>query len=291
MIRHGRSFCVAVTALLLMAGTASAQKLAIMPTYNASILPIGDQMSQFLTVELFRSFWTAGKDSVLVNPGGVYLPEDNDLIVAEAAPLHASFALVTKLLPVVKLPKDKETISLHAWLVSIPDGAITELGTYSKTVHDDELAVEYGHNGFWGTTGSRLFFKQKAGKIAGKMIDDIGAAANPYLTKIATLASLEGHGAPCDGSFRIVYPHNKIAKSYDLLLDDELESVVTDDGITNFQRASGPHLALLHMNDPPYKVPLQGWYAVNFPIECPNDVDFAFTIGPGGDGKLTRLRQ
>jgi hypothetical protein len=269
--------------------SANAQRIAVMPTYNGSVLAVGDQMAQFLTVELFNALFQSGQVAVLVNPGGVYLPEDTDLVVVAAQSLRANQALVTKLLPVAWQGRDKTQVRMHAWLVAIPQGTITDVGTFDETLKLNEVVVEYSHEDFWGNAnGSRVFREQKIGKAAQHIVEETLVATLGKMPNVISAGPKESKGPECAGTLRVMYPRNKSSKTYELLLDGRDESVLTEDGVASFKRASGSHLMVLHLNDPPYKVPLQTWYAVNFSVECPAE-DLVFMIGAGGEGQLNQL--
>jgi hypothetical protein len=272
-----------VVLFLLLSMRVTAQGIGIMPMYDASAEDVGRQFTEQSTLMLFQELQAKGSDATLLNPGGIYLVSDIDLIRAMAQPLRIPAVLITSIRQVARPPRGKHGdwfIEIEASLLDVGSGNSTPLPLVREKVRPEDLVVETYHGHFWGTTGSRPFASQRIGKIAHTIIQQI-VASLPSQAHIATPAKQIGTASTCPGSFRIVFPNQRLSKIYDLLIDGSEESIQISDGIAPLSLSSAPHLIMLHLADPPYKVPLQHLYLFNFVFDCAHS-SLRALLQPGG---------
>jgi hypothetical protein len=278
--------------LLLCAVSLRAQQIGVLPMADASTENFGEQFTTHATLML-REQIEPGWPSVFLNPGGVYTPSDTDLILGFSQELPSSHrpgvALATTLLQVEHPKKGPRYLRIRAELINVSNGQTASLGVFEHKVKPEELEVELAHGHFWGGTGSRRFEKQPIGHVARDLDQEIAAAAIAQVEQWQLNSDLppapESANSDCNASFQVAYGNHRISKTYDLVLDQSFESVMTGEGRLQFDLFNGPHLLLLHLNDVPYKVPAQKQYAIDFDFDCASP-SLTVEIGPGGEAIL-----
>ncbi|MFC6646443.1 hypothetical protein ACFQBQ_12780 [Granulicella cerasi] len=261
--------------LLMLAAALPAQTVGVMPVYDNSLESIGQEFTEGTTLILLQQLESRGVATTLLNPGGVYLPSDNDLIQGYGQGSNTALVLVTQLNQ-VEFPKGKFKdgfLVVTASLVQSATGSATPLGTFREKIKPEELVVETYHSHWGGATGSRAFVKQPIGKAAQKLAAQVldAATGNSLMTAArSSMAAAQPVAQPaCNGTFRVKFPRtDRVSKSYDLLIDGSEESFKITDGIATLMLKPGEHLLLLHVADPPYKVPMQHQYAFNYVQNC-----------------------
>jgi hypothetical protein len=302
---------VAALLLLLCCVCADAQDnkvLGIMPVFDTSGDPFGQQFAQNLTAMVYDKLEGAPFQVVMLNPGGLYNPllPDYDEYVQSVG--------VTKLLVAILKPTDKPQkgdyiLHVEAKLMEASGGKEISTSNYSgKISHNDALldaakaGVEFGSNNSYTmrsghnlfsamtrTNGSRPFEKQPLGKVALNMAASIQAQVVSQMSASKGDASPTVAGGACTITIRVRYVAKKAtSRAYDIIVNGENNSLWTKDGVTTLENfKSGPMFLQVSVADPPYRMPVQDLYQANTVLDCGKpERQLALDLGPVGDGLL-----
>jgi hypothetical protein len=279
--------------------------LGIMPVFDTSGDPFGQQFAQNLTAMIYDKLEGAPFEVVLLNPGGLYnplLPDTQEYVQGAGV----STVMVALLKPTDKPQKGDYILHLE---VKMQDVSGKELGTsnYSgKISHNDALldaakiGVEYGSNSSYTarrshdlisammmTNGSRPFAKQPLGKVALSMASSIQAQAMAQMGASGSAAPMAG-GA-CTITVQVRYVAKKAtSRAYDVIINGQNNSLWTKDGVTTLENfKAGPMFLQVSVADAPYRMTVQDLYQANTVLDCAKpERQLSLDLGPVGDGLL-----
>jgi hypothetical protein len=295
--------------LLLCCMNAQAQDkkvLGIMPVFDTSGDPFGQQFAQNLTAMVYDKLEGAPFEVVLLNPGGLYnplLPDTQEYVQSAGV----TTVLVAVLKPTDKPQKGDFILHLEAKLQEAASGKDLNTSSYSgKISHNDALldaakiGVEYGSNSSYTarrshdlisammmSNGSRPFAKQPLGKLALSMAAQIQSQVIAQMGAAGSAPSVAG-GA-CTITIQVKYTAKKAtSRAYDIIINGLNNSLWTKDGVTTLENfKSGPMFLQISVADPPYRTPVQDLYQANTTLDCAKpERNLGLELGPVGDGLL-----
>jgi hypothetical protein len=296
-------------ALLLCSGVAQAQDkrvLGIMPVFDTSGDPFGQQFAQNLTAMIYDKLEGAPFEVVLLNPGGLYnplLPDTQDYMQSAGV----TTALVAVLKPTDKPQKGDFILHLEAKLQEAQSGKDLNTSNYTgKISHNDALldaakiGVDYGSSSSYTarrsrdlisammmTNGSRPFAKQPLGKVALTMAAQIQAQVMAQMGSAGSIPSVAG--GTCTVTIQVKYLAKKAtSRAYDIIINGLNNSLWTKDGVTTLENfKSGPMFLQISVADPPYRTPVEDLYQANTILDCAKpERNLTLELGPVGDALL-----
>jgi hypothetical protein len=296
-------------ALLLCSGVAQAQDkkvLGIMPVFDTSGDPFGQQFAQNLTAMIYDKLEGAPFEVVLLNPGGLYnplLPDTQDYMQSAGV----TTALVAVLKPTDKPQKGDFILHLEAKLQEAQSGKDLNTSNYTgKISHNDALldaakiGVDYGSSSSYTarrsrdlisammmTNGSRPFAKQPLGKVALNMAAQIQAQVMAQMGSAGSIPSVAG--GTCTVTIQVKYLAKKAtSRAYDIIINGLNNSLWTKDGVTTLENfKSGPMFLQISVADPPYRTPVEDLYQANTILDCAKpERNLTLELGPVGDALL-----
>jgi hypothetical protein len=260
--------------------------VGVFPTYDQAGESFGQPFSQHLTAIMFRELQDSPVEPVLLNPGGIYTPVEDEWINDYAQKNDIDLALVTVLLKTDIPKKGDATLQVKAELLDVKSGKPVASWQSTVPINRHELFLEHGF-----FRSSRPFEKQPLGGAARKIATDIrdrvvGAASSVNSTREAPAPV--SSTASCNIGFKVAYvSKHSISKSYDVIVNGKDETLSIVDGNLPLALRSGPLLLQLAVHDSPYKLPKQELYQVNTQVDCSQGQhDLSFEIGAAGEGFL-----
>jgi len=299
-----------VCSLLVCCAGAEAQDrkvLGIMPVFDSSGDPFGQQFEQNLTAMVYDKLESAPFQVVVLNPGGLYnplLPDTQEYVQSAGV----TTVLVAMLKPTDKPQKGDYVLHLEAKLEEAQSGKELNTSNYSgKISHNEALldaakvGVDVGSDASYTarrgrnllsamtmSNGSRPFAKQPLGKVALNMASSIQAQVLAQMGTSAGAAPSTGSGA-CTITIRIQYLAKKAtSRAYDIIVNGQNNSLWTKDGATTLENfKSGPMFLQVSVADPPYRMPVQDLYQANTMLDCAKpERQLSLDLGPVGDALL-----
>ena len=226
---------------------------------------------------------------LLLNPGGMYTPLDEDWIRDYSSKAGADVALSSTLLQVTIPAKGEVALQVRSRVLDLKTG--TEIASWSSTtsINRHDAFLEFGSLGY--LPASRPFEKQPLGKAARRFAREI----REHLVQLAgnTTAqdrepALSSDGGPCEIQFKVEYaPKHSVSKAYEVFVNRRDETLNVVDGVLLLHKVSEPLLIQLAIHDAIYKLPKQGLYQMNSPLRCvERPTALVFEIGTAGEGLL-----
>src|SRR6476660_8155860 len=195
--------------------------LGIMPVFDTSGDPFGQQFAQNLTAMIYDKLVGGPVDIVLLNPGGLYnplLPDTQEYVQSAGV----SSLLVAILKPTDKPQKGDYILHLEAKIQDLNVKDLNTANDIGKISHNDALldaakiGVEYGSSTSYTarrshdlisammmTNGSRPFAKQPLGKVALNMAAQIQTQVMAQMGSAGSIPSVAG-GA-CTVTIQVKY--------------------------------------------------------------------------------------
>jgi hypothetical protein len=295
--------------LLLCCVSAQAQErrvLGIMPVFDTSGDPFGQQFAQNLTAMIYDKMEGGPFDVVLLNPGGLYnplLPDTQEYVQSAGV----TTVMVAVLKPTDKPQKGDFILHVEVKLQEPQSGKDLNTSNYSgKISHNDALldaakiGVEYGSNSSYTvrrshdlisamsmSNGSRPFAKQPLGKLALSMAAQIQGQVATQMGPGGSAPAVSG-GA-CTVTIQVKYTAKKAtSRAYDIIVNGQNNSLWTKDGVTTLENfKAGPMFLQVSVSDPPYRTAVQDLYQANTILDCGKpERQLALELGPVGDGLL-----
>jgi hypothetical protein len=279
--------------------------LGIMPVFDTSGDPFGQQFAQNLTAMIYDKLEGAPFEVVLLNPGGLYnplLPDTQEYVQGAGV----STVLVAMLKPTDKPQKGDYILHLEAKMQDLNGKDVNTANYSGKISHNDALldaakiGVEYGSNSSYTarrshdlisammmTNGSRPFAKQPLGKVALAMASSIQAQALAQMGSGGAAPS--GSGGACTITVQVRYVAKKAtSRAYDIIINGQNNSLWTKDGVTTLENfKAGPMFLQISVADAPYRMTVQDLYQANTVLDCGKpERQLNLDLGPVGDGLL-----
>jgi hypothetical protein len=279
--------------------------LGIMPVFDTSGDPFGQQLAQNLTAMIYDKLVGGPVDIVLLNPGGLYnplLPDTQEYVQSAGV----SSLLVAMLKPTDKPQKGDYILHLEAKIQDLNGKDLNTANYSGKISHNDALldaakiGVEYGSNTSYTarrshdlisammmTNGSRPFAKQPLGKVA------LSMAASVQSQVLAQMGTGGAPGPLASGACTIAVQVRYVAKkatsrAYDVIVNGLNNSLWTKDGVTTLENfKAGPMFLQISVADAPYRMTVQDLYQANTVLDCAKpERQLSLDLGPVGDGLL-----
>jgi hypothetical protein len=279
--------------------------LGIMPVFDTSGDPFGQQFAQNLTAMIYDKLEGAPFEVVLLNPGGLYnplLPDTQEYVQGSGV----SSVLVAMLKPTDKPQKGDFILHLESKIQDLSGKDLNTANFSGKLSHNDALldaakiGVDYGSNSSYTarrshdlisammmSNGSRPFAKQPLGKVALAMASSIQAQALAQMGSGGTAQS-SASGA-CTITVQVHYVAKKAtSRAYDVIINGQNNSLWTKDGVTTLENfKSGPMFLQISVADAPYRMTVQDLYQANTILDCAKpERQLSLDLGPVGDGLL-----
>jgi hypothetical protein len=251
-------------------------RIGVMPTFNASGEPFAPIFSQHLTLKLFRDLQSDAVNSVLLNPGGFYNPDDDDFLLDYGKRSGVDSLLITRLLKTIVPEKGNSTITVQTEVLDLKSGtrsgpwkSAVEINKRDTSLDYHALHMDWRGNVYLGP--SRLFEKQPLGKAMATVADQVRSQVLQALKAGMVTVSMKADkpGGSCDVRLKVLYTSKHAAsKSYTIFVDNENESLGVNDGALLLSNKSGPMLLQWMLNDAPYKLPKQELYQAATEVDC-----------------------
>ena len=279
--------------------------LGIMPVFDTSGDPFGQQFAQNLTAMIYDKLEGAPFEVVLLNPGGLYnplLPDTQEYVQGSGV----SSVLVAMLKPTDKPQKGDFILHLESKIQDLSGKDLNTANFSGKVSHNDALldaakiGVDYGSNSSYTarrshdlisammmSNGSRPFAKQPLGKVALAMASSIQSQALAQMGSGGSVHSVAG-GA-CTITVQVHYVAKKAtSRAYDVIINGQNNSLWTKDGVTTLENfKSGPMFLQISVADAPYRMTVQDLYQANTMLDCAKpERQLSLDLGPVGDGLL-----
>ena len=293
-----------VFSVLMAAEANGLTSTGLFPVYDSSGEAHGDDLAGHLTPAIYQAFKEAGRELVLMNPGGSYslLDEAASLEYARSAGVH--IVLIPRLAPTRRLKPDDPSPSLQVEVraVDVASGTTLHSFTVSHEVRRKDL-----EKGFDRGPGSHQFLvvlektsdksrpveKQALGKTVRSIAEAIRTNVLAFKGAAVVYPSAALHPGPvapsCEIEFSVRYVRQRSSsKSYTLLVNDRDESTsVNFDGAAALKLTPGPNVFEVAVKDPPYRLALQKRYVINRWVDCSGqERHLVLEIGGGGEALL-----
>ncbi len=293
-------FFVFATVMICLSQTAGSGKkisVGVLPVFDASGDVYSEILTQHMTFMLYKELQGPNIQPELLNPGGAYTPLDSDLI-REFGKMAGVDAVVFTTLQATEKPRNgKWTLHVESQVMDIKSGNISEVARHAESVESRDTKIETYYVSPWsaflpgvgGTGGSRPFEKQPIGKKTRDLARSVTAAATRDITNMTgarSALSVPTSAGNCEVKFSIAYMAKKsISKAFELVVNDQEQSLWIRDGYVNFKASSGPLLFHFRLQDAPYRMPVQHVYHGSTILDCGRtDLNLTFEIGPSGEG-------
>ena len=291
-------FCCIAWAHSINAAHAAKIHVGILPVFNAGGDPFAPVFNENLTLMIFHELQNSAVTPVLLNPGGLYNPSDDEWIVEYARKTGVTAVVITSLLKT-------DTPSIGNWKVMV-QGEILDLSSEKRSppwtmfvaMNKRDVQLDYGRDVLTygeidlNSQSSRRFEKQPLGKAAHSIAEQV---SNHLLQEIRPKGSSPSPGEPpkttagsCNIDFKIRYSSKHAAsKSYTVFVNGTDESFNIQEGVLPLAVRPGDLLLKIKINDAPYKLPKQDVYEASSYIDCsrPEHI-LLLDIGAAGEGFL-----
>lgn len=267
--------------------------LGILPTVNGSSDAFGATFDQHLQLKLFELFEGSKVRPVLLNPGAMYDPSEEEWLNEYGNSAKCDVLLITMLLKTERPKKGDWTIAVQSELLDLKSGKRSGRWTSQVALDKRDAHLDYLHwdAGLWSNSigPSRVFEKQPLGKAMKEVAEQIHEQTlhrlegRPPESEVSPAHSAIG---PCDVRLKVLYVSKHAAsKSYRIFVDGKDESVNVRDGELLLRGKSGTLLLQFAVNDAPYKLPQQEFYQANADVDCSKQ-QLSVNIGASGEALL-----
>lgn len=267
--------------------------LGILPTVNGSSDGFGATFDQHLTLKLSELFEGGKVRPVLLNPGAMYDPSEEEWLNEYGNSAKCDVLLITMLLKTERPAKGNWTIAVQSELLDLKSGKRTGPWTSQVALDRRDAHLDYRR---WNATlwsnsigPSRVFEKQPLGKAMKEVAEQIHEQTLHRLEARRSesgLSPAHGTGGPCDVRLRVLYVSKHAAsKSYTIFVDGKDESANVSDGELLLHGKSGTLLLQFAVNDAPYKLPRQEFYQASAEVDCSKQ-QLSVNIGTSGEALL-----
>jgi hypothetical protein len=267
--------------------------VGILPTFNAGADAFGETFDQHLALKLFEQLQGTAARPVLLNPGRLYDPTDNDWVVEYGRKSGVDVLLITSLLKTEIPEKGDCTITVQSEILELKSGSRSASWKSTAAINKRDAKLDYRtvKAGIFGAyiAPSRVFEKQPLGKAMSEIADQIHTQCLQRIQAIPsthTEQRTSTEASSCDFRVKILYASRHAAsKSYSIFVDGRDESLNVKDGDLLLHGKSGTLLLQWVMNDAPYKLPTQEFYQSNLDVDCAKP-QLSINIGAAGEALL-----
>ena len=287
------SACLALQAPSARSAKGPTLTVGILPTFNAGTDAFGETFDQHLALKLFEQLQGSAVRPVLLNPGRLYDPTDNDWLVDYGRKSGVDVLLITTLLKTETPEKGDCTITVQGEILDLKSGSRSASWKNAAAINKRDAKLDY-HTvkaGFFGAyiAPSRVFEKQPLGKAMSEIADQMHTEILHRVQALPSTSSEQranSEAGSCDLRVKILYASRHAAsKSYSMVVDGKDESLNVKDGDLLLHGKSGMLLLQWVMNDAPYKLPTQEFYQSNSDVDC-SKRQLSINIGAAGEALL-----
>lgn len=278
-----------------LAGATERQRitLGVLPTVNGSGDAFAPTFDQHLTLKLFELFEGSNVRTVLLNPGGMYDPSEEEWLKEYGGSSKCDVLLITILLKSERPEKGNWTIAVRSELLDLKSGKRTGPWTSQVALDRRDAHIDYYHwdTGLWSSSvgPSRVFEKQPLGKALKDVAEQIHQQTSHRLegwSSESEPSPARGTNGPCDVRLKVLYvSKHASSKSYTIFVDGKDESLNVKDGELLLRGRAGQVLLQFAVNDAPYKLPRQDFYQANSEVDC-SKPELSVNIGGSGEALL-----
>jgi hypothetical protein len=285
--------CCLVSLLFSLAAFAqktppSRVSLGIAPVFDASGDPWGEDLAAHITFMMFDELRNQSVYPVLINPGGVYNPMDEDWIREYGKQSGVDAVLVTTLQRSQRPREGDWTLKVEALVIEVNGSGRSPSQLFTQSINRRNLYERFGVVDSGGLPG-RAYEKQPLGKYAKRFAESAARYALANLAGVVRAGSVPAipTGGPCEVAIRVKYPNKSESQAYQLVVNDREESLWIKQGVARVQVKGGVMLMLAKMQDAPYRLPVQNVYQATTLVDCSQARrDLTLEIGPAGEGLL-----
>lgn len=298
------SSVVGACSVLIAADANGLTSTGLFPVYDSSGETHGDDLAGYLTPAIYQAFKEAGRELVLMNPGGSYslLDEAASLEYGRSAGVHV--VLISRLAPTRRLKPDDASPSLQVEVKAVDVASGTTLQSFTVSQQVNRKDLEKGFDKGPGThqflvvlekssDKSRAVEKQALGKTVRRIAEAIRTSVLAFKGAAVVYPSAALHPGPfppsCEIDFTVRYTRQRSSsKGYTLFVNDRDESTsVNFDGAAALKLIPGLNIFEVAVKDPPYRLALQKRYVMNRWVECSaQERHLVLEIGGGGEALL-----
>jgi hypothetical protein len=297
----------------------------VMPVYDSSGESFGEDFSRYLTLMVFQELYPSAKvEPVLLNPGGVYTPLEDEWTVDFGRKSNVDAVLVTNVQESDK-PKNSNNwaLKMEAFIVDLKDGkkSTPRMLIVPISKRDLEGGLDKGRQSYGYVKGadyapmgtilgtayraggrgalmlyssgpSRVFEGQPLGKGARRLAQAASSFAQEQTASMTAggPATPAPSGAASCGpiNFRVRYASkNTSSKVFTILLNDREESQGVKDGVVSLKPPAGPLLLQVEVKDSPFRLAIQKAYQANTYLDCSQpERTLVMEIGGAGQAML-----
>ena len=300
----GASSIASVFAVLIAADGKGLSATGLFPVYDSSGETHGDDLAGYLTPAIYQAFKEAGRELVLMNPGGSYSLLDEAASLEYGRSAGVQVVLVSRLAPTRRQKPDDAAPALQVEVkaVEVATGTTLQSFTVSQQVNRKDLEKGFdkgpGSHQFLGvfeksSDKSRAVEKQALGKTVRSLAEAIRTNVLAFKGAAVVFPSAALHPGPfpasCEIDFSVRYTRQRSSsKSYTLFVNNRDESTsVNFDGVAPLKMTPGLSTFEVAVKDPPYRLALQKRYVMNRWVECSaQERHLVLEIGGGGEALL-----
>jgi hypothetical protein len=314
--RFAVALLVVIAAARLMQAAALDQRptsTGLLPVYDASGEGVGEIFAQHLTSAIYATLSDAGREPVLLNPGGRYnlIDEAGTLEYARSAGVRIALITALKQTKRTKPSDEAPRLQIEIRAVDATSGAVLQTFSLSEEVKrkDLERGFDFGNGRYQVrlsppgsglepldyysmTRSSKRLKKQPLGKavlrIADTIRDQVLAHNGGALMAPAAATSQGSLDGACDVDLRVQYIQQRSSsKAFAVFVNDRDESTTVKDGVASFTARAGLLFLEVSVSDPPFRLPIQRSYAINRWLDCsPSQRHLIMEIGGGGEALM-----
>jgi hypothetical protein len=295
---------VGVSNVLIAADANGLTSTGLFPVYDSSGETHGDDLAGYLTPAIYEAFKEAGRELVLMNPGGSYSLLDEAASLDYGRSAGVQVVLISRLAPTRRLKPDDASPSLQVEVkaVDVANGTMLQSFTVSQAVSRKDL-----EKGFDKGPGSHEFLvvlekysdksrpveKQALGKTVRSIAEAIRTNVLAFKGAAVVYPSVALHPGPfppsCEIDFSVRYTRQRSSsKAYTLVVNERDDSTsVNFDGVAALKLTPGLNIFEVTVKDPPYRLALQKRYVMNRWMDCSaQERHLVLEIGAGGEALL-----
>src|SRR6267378_2569011 len=193
--------------------------IGILPTFNSGGDNFGSVFGQHLALTLFQQLQNNVVRSVLMNPGGRYVPTDDDWLLDYGKRGDVDYLVITTLLKMQVPDKGNCTIMVRTEILDLKSGTRSGPWNHAVEVSRHDARLDYGALrvslvGDYDLGPSRLFEKQPLGKAMMALADQVRAQVLQAVRPggyAAPARRVETSTGSCDLHLKVLYTSKNTA--------------------------------------------------------------------------------
>lgn len=285
---------VMVVAVLGVTPYATAQpetkvSVGILPTYDSSGERGIGTLVKALPPILFDKLGRTTVQPVMLNPGGLYSPLEEEWFLEYGRTAGVDALLITS---VTEQVKKTGRLLVESELVEVASGKRSSKFVASTRFKRDDLDKSWRFDGVAFFGRSKEFERERLGKAARKLADSLSESAALQALSLVREGTFRPRSFAssdrCPIQVRVRYTQkNAASKNYGLILNGREESLGLVDGVATTMVSAGPIVMHVVLPDAPYKLPIQDSYSANTHLDCTqSEKTLVLDVGAAGEAHL-----